>query len=406
MDRQEFIEKIASYVQKYAPAYGIKVCSPIIAQAVLESGCGTSNKVYKDGEWRHNYLGLKWRDGRCAISNDHFTEVTSEQLQDGSYIQKKDIFCKFKSMEECIIGYFQWTNISNYKNLKGVTDPETYLKNIKADGYASSINYVSKLMRVIENDNLTRFDTKEERGMIFNIHAGHNPDGKIACGAVGLIRESTEARNVKNEVIRQLQLLGHTVYDCTVDNGTGQGDVLSKIVSKCNSHTVDLDVSIHFNSGAKDPKGNGQTTGTECFIYSNSSTKARQYGEWICANISALGLKNRGVKVNPSLYYLKNTKAEAVLIECCFVDDADDVSRYNAFMVASAIVTAITGGQVLPAVEVPTDKEAAAPEAETPQGSSDALYRVQVGAFKTEEAAKIQMDKLKAAGFDAFITKA
>ena len=34
--------------------------------------------------------------------------------------------------------------------------------------------------------------------MKFNIHAGHNPDGKIACGAIGLIKESTEARKVKD----------------------------------------------------------------------------------------------------------------------------------------------------------------------------------------------------------------
>ena len=27
--------------------------------------------------------------------------------------------------------------------------------------------------------------------MKINVHAGHNPDGKIACGAVGLIKEST-----------------------------------------------------------------------------------------------------------------------------------------------------------------------------------------------------------------------
>ena len=46
--------------------------------------------------------------------------------------------------------------------------------------------------------------------MVINVHAGHNPDGKVACGAIGIIRESTEARNVKNEVIRQLKGLGHT----------------------------------------------------------------------------------------------------------------------------------------------------------------------------------------------------
>lgn len=42
-----FIEQVAPLVQKYAPEYGIKVCSPIIAQAVLESASGTSDKVKK-----------------------------------------------------------------------------------------------------------------------------------------------------------------------------------------------------------------------------------------------------------------------------------------------------------------------------------------------------------------------
>ena len=84
--------------------------------------------------------------------------------------------------------------------------------------------------------------------MRINVHAGHNPAGKVACGAVGLINESTENRRVKDEVISKLRQLGHTVYDCTVDNGTGQTDVLKKIIAKCNAHTVDLDVSIHFIS--------------------------------------------------------------------------------------------------------------------------------------------------------------
>ena len=61
--------------------------------------------------------------------------------------------------------------------------------------------------------------------MIINVHAGHNPDGKVGCGAVGIVRESTENRNVKNEVIRQLKALGHTVYDCTVDDGAAHGSV-------------------------------------------------------------------------------------------------------------------------------------------------------------------------------------
>ena len=181
--------------------------------------------------------------------------------------------------------------------------------------------------------------------MILNIHAGHNPDGRTACGAAGILRESTEARRVKDEVIRRLRQLGHTVYDCTCDNGTDQTDVLKKIVAACNAHTVDLDVSIHFNSGAGDPAGNGATTGTEAWIYS-AAGRAKKYAENICQAISAAGYRNRGVKVNPKLYVLRHTKAPAVLVECCFVDDRDDAARYNCQEMAAAIVYGITGQRI------------------------------------------------------------
>ena len=178
--------------------------------------------------------------------------------------------------------------------------------------------------------------------MRINVHAGHNPDGKTACGAVGFLKESAEARRVKNKVIALLTAQGHTVYDCTVDNGASQADVLNKIAVKCNAHAADLDVSIHFNSGAGDRKGNGRTTGTEALIYSPGS-KAKPYAQNIVNAISALGFKNRGVKYSSSLYILRKTKAPALLIECCFVDDKDDAALYNADKMAAAIVKGITG---------------------------------------------------------------
>ena len=65
--------------------------------------------------------------------------------------------------------------------------------------------------------------------MRINIHAGHNPKGKVACGAVGLIDESTENRNVVKELKTILEAEGHTVYDCTCDNGTSVSDVINKL---------------------------------------------------------------------------------------------------------------------------------------------------------------------------------
>ena len=242
--------------------------------------------------------------------------------------------------------------------------------------------------------------------MRINVHAGHNPDGKKASGAIGLIRESTEARRVKDEVISQLRQMGNIVYDCTCECGVNQSDVLNRIVKNCNAHDVDLDVSLHFNSGAGDPSGNGATTGTEAWIYSPASS-AKRYAENICSAIAGIGYRNRGVKVNPKLYVLRNTKAPAVLVECCFVDDRDDAERYDYQAMASAIVYGITGQHVTPVSTVP---DHIGTEEETATGDGKQIYRVSVidqrGAFSVRENAERMKNELEKAGFKAVITTA
>lgn len=161
MSKEEFIKQIAALVKKYAPSYGIKVYSPIIAQAILESAYGTSELAVN----ACNYFGLKYREGRCKTCIGIYDKVGSEQNKDGSYTSSAMKWCKFEDMENGVIGYFDFTNISNYSNLKGVTDPRKYLENIKADGYATSLNYVDNLMSVIENWSLTDYDEKEEKDM-------------------------------------------------------------------------------------------------------------------------------------------------------------------------------------------------------------------------------------------------
>ena len=224
--------------------------------------------------------------------------------------------------------------------------------------------------------------------MKINVSAGHNPDGKVACGAVGLLKESTEARKVTNEVVRLLKEQGHTVYNCTCDNGTSQSDVLKKIVAKCNQHSVDMDISIHFNAGAGAQKKNGQTTGTEVLVY-NDSSKAMVAAQRVAKQIAALGYKNRGIKTREGLYFLRNTKSPAMLIECCFVDDGDDAVLYDYKKMAAAIVRGITGEKVN--------------EAKSDQKKDSKLYRVQVGAYSTKDAAQKVIDNLKKAGFDGTI---
>lgn len=154
MTNSEFIEEIASYVKKYAGNYGIMVHSPIIAQAILESGWGRSTLASE----YHNYFGLKCGG---AWNGKSVNMATQEEYEVGVMTDIRDNFRVFDSMEDGVKGYFDFINYSRYSNLKGVTDPEEYCRRIKADGYATSSRYVDSLLRVIRENNLTRFDTDE-----------------------------------------------------------------------------------------------------------------------------------------------------------------------------------------------------------------------------------------------------
>ena len=91
MTKEQFIAEVAKYVQKYAPQYGISVCSPIIAQACLESAYGTSAKAKY-----HNYFGLKYRQKRVKCHSGYFVDGGAEQ-KDGLHLRGdcllKVVFC-------------------------------------------------------------------------------------------------------------------------------------------------------------------------------------------------------------------------------------------------------------------------------------------------------------------------
>ena len=149
--RLRFVLDIANYVRKYAPQYGIKVYSPIIAQAIHESGWGESKLSAK----YHNYFGLK-----CGTkwTGKSVSMKTQEEYSAGSLSTISANFRAYDSMEEGVKGYFEFIQLPRYANLKGVTSPRQYLQNIKNDGYATGSQYVNNTMNLVNLYNLTQFD--------------------------------------------------------------------------------------------------------------------------------------------------------------------------------------------------------------------------------------------------------
>lgn len=98
-EQKTFIENIAAAARKHAANYGIAVISPIIAQAINESGWGKSTLAAK----YHNYFGMKcgsaWNGKICKY-------VNVRRIRGSVLTQIKDNFRVYDSLEEGVNGLF------------------------------------------------------------------------------------------------------------------------------------------------------------------------------------------------------------------------------------------------------------------------------------------------------------
>jgi N-acetylmuramoyl-L-alanine amidase len=95
-------------------------------------------------------------------------------------------------------------------------------------------------------------------------------------------------------------------------------------VNDANSWGADYFISLHTNASSI-PSANG----VEAFAYSQPS-RGFSLGEDIVEGISeATGLQNRGMKVRPGLYVLRNTAMPAVLVELGFITNPEDSALMN-----------------------------------------------------------------------------
>lgn len=169
--------------------------------------------------------------------------------------------------------------------------------------------------------------------MKYGIDLGHNCayDG----GASGVDKSENQLiREVGEKVISKLISLGHQVIECKPKSANSLGHSLRQRTHKANTSNVDVFVSIHFNAF------NGNAHGTEVLYLSGAGKKI---AEPVLNEIVKLGFFNRGLKYRDNLHVLKATRMPAILVECCFCDNWEDIKRFNATQMANAIVKGLTG---------------------------------------------------------------
>ena len=182
---------------------------------------------------------------------------------------------------------------------------------------------------------------------IYTVHGGHAKHGNKYCGAVGYCSESLVDRQIAAAFIKWMQLAGHTVYDCSVDSGLTQSNIISQIKKKINSHkNAECNVSIHLNAASKS-KTDGKVKGAEVLVYSTNSMDAYTANR-VCTELKVLGFTNRGVKGRTDLGVLKGITngGKNILVECFFCDDEDDYrlfSKLGADAIGKAIAEGVLG---------------------------------------------------------------
>ena len=149
-----FIEKIAPIIQREAVQRGYHTCAAVIAQAVIEGACGTSELAKR----YNNHFGLKCGAAWIKAGKPAANLKTKEEYVPGTLLTINDYFRVYSSMEECVKGYYEFISTARYSNLKTASDYKTYANFLKNDGYATSSKYVKTLCDTVVKYGLDQYD--------------------------------------------------------------------------------------------------------------------------------------------------------------------------------------------------------------------------------------------------------
>ena len=164
-EQEIFIEKIGAMARDEMAKTGILACITI-AQAILESGWGKSelavnaNNIFgmKKSLSGNTWTGSTW-DGKSSYS-----KLTKEVYASGPATVQAD-FRAYKSWEDSVGDHSAYLagakngSKLRYADLVGCTDYKKAAEIIKAGGYATAPDYVSKLCKLVEQYNLTSWNS-------------------------------------------------------------------------------------------------------------------------------------------------------------------------------------------------------------------------------------------------------
>ena len=232
MTNAEFVEKIGALASEDMKKTGI-LASLTIAQAILESAWGTSALAQAPN---YNLFGIK------GAYNGNYCEFNTSEYLNGKWVTVKAQFRKYPSWAESLADHSALFNTyDRYANLRGCTDYKLACRYVREDGYATDPSYTSKLINIIESNNLTRFDNgavsttpSTNNNGTYTVQAGDTLTAianKYGTTVDSLVALNSIADKNKIYVGQVLKISGATSNNST-SYTVQAGDTLSGIASK------------------------------------------------------------------------------------------------------------------------------------------------------------------------------
>ena len=190
-----FVSQIGPIIAMEARKRGYKICSTVIAQAIIESRYGESQLASK----YHNYFGIKCGKQWIASGKPSVNLKTKEEYKPGKLTTITDYFRVYPNMTAGVSGYYDFIAAKRYANLKTAINYTQYAEFLKADGYATSSTYVKTLCDTVIKYGLTAYDMSVNPVMpAITVHDSDYTVGKVYTLEQDLyVRDSANGKKIK-----------------------------------------------------------------------------------------------------------------------------------------------------------------------------------------------------------------
>ena len=311
--KSAYIEAVGAICRDLMAETGI-LASVVTAQCCLETGYGLASdcKVLMDV---NNLLGMKtdlinntW--SQWSVWNGQCIEKITPEYKKG-WVKQPDKFRCYPNYYDCIRDYEAFLlhvrNNKGYKyaSIKGVTDPAAVIRRIRIgtgtvnspEGYCTDPAYETKILKIIKDNNLTRFDANASKtpanAIIDRYAVRHDINDK--AHQLGLFHDLNNARKLAD------QNWGYKVFDITTGKAVYEPKLSATQAFIAQMVYMDLIVRDDIKAGRKWEYRNKNTssfskTFDEARAAGNRKTNCVSGVQWALLRAGAVGSDRKGIQ--------------------------------------------------------------------------------------------------------------